>query len=46
LEVLSLADIDTLLGFAREALLTIMPNLTERADGEVDPKVTTPNSDA
>lgn len=46
LEQLTLADVDALFRFAKNALPTLMPNLIEEAKGVVDPKVTTPNSEA
>lgn len=44
LDSLDLADSDTLFKFAREILPSLMPQLDDKGDGEVDPKVSTPDS--
>ena len=44
LDTLSLADSDTLFKFAKDVLPDLMPQLDDKGDGEVDPKVITPDS--
>jgi hypothetical protein len=45
METLNLQDVDVLFRHAKNSLRFLMPNLNDEADGSLDPKVTTPNSD-
>jgi hypothetical protein len=46
MDELKLDDMDVLNRFAKTALTTLMPNLMDKGDGESNPKVITPSSDA
>jgi hypothetical protein len=46
LDTLKLDDMDVLNRFAKDSLTTLMPNLMDKTEGEPDPKVITPSSDA